>query len=35
MHVLVIGVTRFVGLYVVGRLVEEGHEIAVFNRDET
>ncbi len=35
MRVLVIGGTRFIGPYVVGQLVEEGHEVAVFNRGET
>lgn len=35
MRVLIIGGTRFVGPYVVGRLVEEGHEVAIFNRGET
>jgi nucleoside-diphosphate-sugar epimerase len=35
MRVLVIGGTQFIGLAVVKRLVERGHEVAVFNRGKT
>ncbi len=35
MRILVIGGTQFIGLAVVRRLVEEGHEVTVFHRGET
>lgn len=35
MHVLMIGGTRFIGPYVVRRLVAEGHAVTVFHRGET
>lgn len=35
MRVLVIGGTNFMGPYVVRRLVERGHEVAVFHRGRT
>src|SRR4030095_9682661 len=35
MKVLIIGGTRFIGLRVVCRLIEEGHEVTVFHRGQT
>ncbi|NNC93822.1 MAG: NAD-dependent epimerase/dehydratase family protein [Acidimicrobiia bacterium] len=35
MRVLVIGGTRFIGLSAVHQLVEDGHDVTVFNRGET
>lgn len=35
MRVLIIGGTRFIGPYVVRRLVEEGHDVTLFHRGET
>lgn len=35
MRILIIGGTRFIGLRVVKRLVEGGHEVSVFHRGET
>ena len=35
MRVLVIGGTRFIGPHVVQRLVDDGHEVTVFNRGRT
>lgn len=35
MKVLIIGGTRFIGVRVVRRLIEEGHEVTVFHRGQT
>ena len=35
MRLLVIGGTRFIGLSAVRHLVTAGHEVTVFNRDQT
>lgn len=35
MKVLVIGGTRFIGPFVISQLVSQGHEVAVFNRNQT
>lgn len=35
MHILMIGGTRFIGPYVVRRLVAEGHAVTVYHRGET
>src|SRR5438128_2503754 len=35
MRILIIGGTRFIGPHVVRRLVNEGHNLAVFHRGET
>jgi nucleoside-diphosphate-sugar epimerase len=35
MNILIIGGTRFIGLYVMKQLVSLGHNVAVFNRNQT
>lgn len=35
MRVLLIGGTRFIGPFVVGRLVDLGHEVTIFHRGQT
>jgi nucleoside-diphosphate-sugar epimerase len=35
MHILIIGGTRFIGPYVVRRLIDAGHSVTLFNRGET
>ncbi len=35
MHILIIGGTSFIGPHLVRRLVESGHEVAVFHRGQT
>jgi nucleoside-diphosphate-sugar epimerase len=35
MHILIIGGTRFIGPYVVRRLIEAGHSVTLFHRGET
>jgi nucleoside-diphosphate-sugar epimerase len=35
MKVLIIGGTRFIGVFVVRRLIEEGHDVTVFHRGQT
>jgi len=35
MHILILGGTRFIGMYTVHRLIEMGHQVAVFHRGQT
>jgi nucleoside-diphosphate-sugar epimerase len=35
MNVLIIGGTRFIGPFVISQLVSQGHEVAVFNRNQS